>query len=100
MAIHRYENTPQRRNGNNKRTVSTQIPPVLTKDGRDIYIYTREGDRLDLLANEYYSDRTMWTFLAAANNLKEIMVKPGIQLRIPYDPDLVNQEWIKQNNNR
>lgn len=100
MPVHRYTISEIRRNEQKKRTLSTQIPAVIKRDIKDTYIYTREGDRLDLLANRYYNDRTMWTFLAAANNLTSIMVKPGLQLRIPYDADIVNQEWTEQNKNR
>lgn len=100
MAIHRYKNIEQRKNEQYKRTLTTQIPPVLKKDIQDMYIYTREGDRLDSLASVYYGDRTKWTYLAAANNLTELIVKPGIQLRIPHNEESIEQIWTDQNNNR
>jgi len=100
MPIHRYNIANVNRDDNGKRLLSTTIPPTINKDVDDIYIYTREGDRLDLLASTYYGDRTKWTYLATANNLYEMVVTPGIQLRIPYDEELVTTEWTKQNENR
>lgn len=100
MPIHRYEIANVNRDDNGKRRLSTTTPPTINKDVQDIYIYTREGDRLDLLASKYYGDRTKWTYLATANNLYEMVTTPGIQLRIPYDAELVTSEWTKQNENR
>jgi len=100
MAVHRYNTSGQSKNKDGKRTLTTIVPPKFEDDGSDIYIYTREGDRLDLLASDYYDDRTKWVYIAAANNLKEMVVEPGIQLRIPQDPDDLRREWNKQNIDR
>jgi hypothetical protein len=100
MAIFRYEKSQERRNANNKKTLATGIPATIKRNVQDIYIYTRVGDRLDLLASQYYGDRTKWVYLAAANKLKEMVVEPGIQLRIPFDATVVEQEWEKQNTDR
>ena len=53
----------------------------------DLYIISEKGDRLDLLANKYYGDQTMWWIIATANNINDatFYVEPGIQLRIPTD---------------
>ena len=53
----------------------------LTDD--DIYIITQYGDRLDLLANTYYNDPTLWWYIAKANGLKVMNVPEGTSLRIP-----------------
>ena len=55
----------------------------------DLYIFSREGDRLDLLANAFYSDPHMWWIIADANNLGKgsMTVPPGLQLRIPNPID-------------
>lgn len=51
----------------------------------DIVVITAMGDRLDLLANEYYGDSSMWWVIASKNNLTEIdlTLSEGIVLRIP-----------------
>jgi nucleoid-associated protein YgaU len=100
MAIHRYNIAKIRKTPTNKRALTTTIPPKIEKSVSDTYIYTRFGDRLDLLANEYYDDRTKWVYIAAANNLTDMNVKPGTQLRIPADPDNLTSDWQQQNTNR
>jgi len=58
-------------------------------DSRDTYFYSREGDRLDLLANEFYNDVTLWWVIASANNLGKgtLSIPPGKLIRIPYNRD-------------
>lgn len=53
--------------------------------GNDLYIFSREGDRLDLLANSFYNNPQLWWVIADANNLGKgsMIVPPGIQIRIP-----------------
>ena len=62
-------------------TLLSYVEPTDT----DIVILTTMGDRLDLLANEYYSDSTMWWVIALKNNLTDIdlTMQGGIKLRIP-----------------
>ena len=49
----------------------------------DIYVMTQHGDRLDLLANEYYGDPHLWWYIAKANNLKFNNLEAEMTLRIP-----------------
>ena len=49
----------------------------------DIYVITQHGDRLDLLANEYYGDPHLWWYIAKANNLTFMTLPVGTKLRIP-----------------
>ena len=59
--------------------------PIIPKSEEDKYIFSREGDRLDQLADQFYGDPRLWPFLALANHLGKgsLGVPPGIQLRIP-----------------
>ena len=68
-------------------TVYTSIP----HSENDIYIITRDSDRLDLLAGQYYEDVTLWWVIATANNLGKgtLVVPPGLQIRIPNDIEAV-----------
>jgi nucleoid-associated protein YgaU len=63
--------------------VYPEIPP--TND--DNYVITVLGDRLDLLAFDFYGDSTFWWVIASANSLPgdSLLVEPGTQLRIPVD---------------
>ena len=49
----------------------------------DVFIITTEGDRLDVLASNFYGDSSMWWFIANANGLNSMTVEPGTSLRIP-----------------
>tara|TARA_R110001592_G_scaffold40088_1_gene131793 strand:+ start:407 stop:700 length:294 start_codon:yes stop_codon:yes gene_type:complete len=72
-------------------TVRFNKPPVLIDDQ---YIITREGDRFDLLAHQFYGDVSMWWFIALANDIRpaSMMVPIGIQLRIPANLDEVGRQ--------
>lgn len=72
------------------RTFETTLMPKIPESEEDIYIYTREGDRLDLLAQEYYNNSEYWWILAQANNIKGSWVlEPGKRFRIPPSVDEV-----------
>ena len=49
----------------------------------DLHVLTQEGDRLDLLAQQFYNDRDLWWFIGRVNNLNTMNVPAGTQLRIP-----------------
>ena len=49
----------------------------------DIYIITKDGDRLDLLAYQFYGKSNLWWYIAAANNINTMNLEPGTSLRIP-----------------
>ena len=54
----------------------------------DIYVYTDEGDRFDILAQQYYQDSSLWWLISAANpQLTQMSMYPplGIQIRIPMN---------------
>jgi len=59
--------------------------PEIPKSATDRYIISREGDRLDLLANQFYKEPRMWVVLAIANNLGKgsFVVPSGVQIRLP-----------------
>ena len=85
----RYENNQKKitTNFNTERELvyKTTMYPKIDRHETDIYIHTREGDRLDNLAYLYYKDVKLWWILAQANHLgKGTMNVKGAQLiRIP-----------------
>tara|TARA_R100001377_G_C3192229_1_gene111089 strand:+ start:1750 stop:2064 length:315 start_codon:yes stop_codon:yes gene_type:complete len=85
MAIDRYEFSKQQIDQGKGKRYNTTLLPTIEKSFADRYIFTREGDRLDLLANEFYGDPRHWIILAMANNLGKgtLSCPDGIQLRIP-----------------
>ena len=70
------------------RRLSTVLyPDFSTPD--DTKIVSQQGDRLDLLAKEYYGDETFWFTIARANGLGKgtMMIPPGKIIRIPFYTD-------------
>lgn len=74
------------------RKYDTTVYPNFPERSTDYYIFSREGDRLDLLANAFYNDPSMWWIIAQANNLGKgsVMVPAGIQIRIPFPIEELN----------
>lgn len=73
-----------------------EIPPV----NNDYYIITTVGDRLDLIAYDFYQDSSLWWVIASANSLPgdSIYAPVGIQLRIPTNLQTVINEYNLANN--
>jgi hypothetical protein len=78
----------------------TNTYPEITPTNNDYYVITTAGDRLDLLAFDFYQDSSLWWVIASANALPgdSIFVPVGIQLRIPTDLQTVLNEYNLQNN--
>ena len=84
--MNRYENTKLvQKTKNNTKIISrtTTIYSNIPESDDDIYIITQNGDRLDLLANTYYNDSSLWWYIAKANGLKVMNIPEGTSLRIP-----------------
>jgi len=81
MSVNRYQYTKSKMD-----RYQTTRYPSFPKRSTDLYIISREQDRLDLLANEFYKDPRFWWVLARANNLGKgsLDVPMGIQIRIPF----------------
>ena len=81
MSVNRYQSTSK----TNDDRYNTSRYPSFPKQPTDLYIISRELDRLDLLSNEFYEDPRFWWVLAKVNNLGKgsLDVPAGIQLRIP-----------------
>lgn len=87
MFYNRYKNNGVVLDKDNKRRyVRAGLLPTFLKTSDDTYIITTIGDRLDLLAHEYYKDSSKWFLIASANPdiaFSSLYLEPGIQLRIP-----------------
>ena len=80
----RYSNTGIKRDKSGVRVYNTTFYPSIPIDDSDQFIYTKFGDRVDALANEYYGDVTLWWIISKANGIKgQAGLKPGHLLRIP-----------------
>jgi len=61
------------------------VYPDIPITSEDSYVITVLGDRLDLLALDFYGDTSFWWVIASANSLPgdSLYLEPGAQIRIP-----------------
>ena len=75
--------------------------PKIEVDPNDIYIIAKLGDRLDLLANDFYGDSRYWWIISRANCDKiktdSFFIDPGLQIRIPSNVEIIYDEFEKLN---
>jgi phage tail protein X len=84
--MNRYQNIPKTKI-NKKLVYRTSRYPEVLLSPNDIYVYTTQGDRFDTLAQQYYSDSSLWWIISIANtdkvNQSTIVIPEGLQIRIP-----------------
>lgn len=100
--MNRYGTIEIVKNSKNKRYYINNIYPDIPVSPNDVYVITTGEDRLDLLANTYYKDVTLYWIIASANSLPCDSIYPpaGQQLRIPIDIQAIVNEYININTNR
>jgi hypothetical protein len=85
---YRYQNIGITKLDESKRQIFTNniYPDIPVIEG-DNYVITTLGDRLDLMALDFYGDVSYWWVIASANSLSGDSIHPpiGMQLRIPVD---------------
>ena len=96
----RYDNIQIIKKEGERKFTETVVYPVINPSINDIYIITKQGDRLDNLAFKYYEDSRLWWILARANNLGkgDMEIPIGTQLRIPHYYIEIYDEYLKLNN--
>ena len=86
--MNRYQNiTLTKYNSTGSQYYLNNIYPDVEFTEDDNYVITTLGDRLDILANNFYGDSSLWWIISSANSLPGDSLYPpiGIQLRIPTD---------------
>jgi hypothetical protein len=80
---------------NNKPVYQTVKYPEIPLSFDDIYVYTTQGDRFDVLATQYYGDQSLWWIISIANTAvagtslpsdlpqDSLVIPEGSQIRIP-----------------
>ena len=84
----RYDNNVTLNTSQGKPYYESKRYPVIPLSESDIYIVTTEGDRLDLIAYQYYNDSSLWWVIAFVNSnitRGSMFPTPGVQLRVPTD---------------
>lgn len=78
-----------------KQVYQTVRYPEIPLTSDDIYVYTSQGDRFDVLANVYYKDSSLWWIISTANTATagttlpsdlsqdSLIIPEGMQIRIP-----------------
>ena len=88
---------------------TTKYPEVPLSDN-DIYVYSVQGDRFDILANQYYGDQSLWWIISIANTATagtdlpsdlpqdSLIIPEGNQIRIPANyADVINSFRVLNN---
>ncbi len=68
--------------------------PDIPLNFEDQYFVTTEGDRFDILSNQFYDDPSLWWIISTANPQlpqNSLYIAPGTQIRVPSNPaDIIN----------
>ena len=67
--------------------IGSSYLPKFKEQNSDILLIATQGDRCDLLAQEYYGTTDLWWFIASVNNLKSNNIEAGTQLRVPVSTE-------------
>ena len=92
----RYQNIPVIKSTTGKQMYATSRYPEIPLSENDIYVYTTQGDRYDVLALNYYGDSSFWWIIASANpniDLMTLVIPEGVQIRIPGNFSRVVSEF-------
>jgi len=83
----RYKHSGINNDDDGNKFVKSTIYPVIPPSSNDLYVISKAGDRLDILANRFYNDISKWWIIAVSNNLGKgsMQIESGIRLRIPMD---------------
>lgn len=97
--MRRYSKTEQYKSSEGNRYYTNPIYPDIPLSEDDTYVITTIGDRYDILAQQYYSDSTLWWVIASANNGTRDSLVPtlGAQLRIPTNIDDIIDAYYNLN---
>ena len=92
--MNRYQPIPITKIDNKPVYQTTKYPEIPLSDN-DVYVYTSQGDRFDVLANRYYGDQSLWWIISIANTAvagtslpsdlpqNSLVIPEGQQIRIP-----------------
>ena len=87
----RYNIIPQTRI-EGKRVYQNVKYPDIPLSENDIYVQSSQGDRFDILAQQYYGDSSLWWVISSANNdlpQDSLVIPLQQQIRIPANPSVV-----------
>ena len=68
--------------------IGTADLPKFKEQNSDILLIATDGDKCDLISQEYYGTTKFWWFIASINNLKSNNIEAGTQVRVPVSTEL------------
>jgi phage tail protein X len=95
--INRYQNIPKEKI-DGKTVYKTSRYPEVPLSENDVYVISTQGDRFDVLAQQYYGDSSLWWVISIANTgnagagtlpvlpQNTLIIPEGTQIRIPSNP--------------
>jgi hypothetical protein len=87
---------------NNERYFGQIRYPEIPLSVNDIYVTTTSGDRLDLLANQFYKNSELWWIISMANmdliKRDSFALKSGLEIRIPANTRKIIKDFERLNN--
>jgi phage tail protein X len=96
----RYSNLSTQKDSKGRRHIPAVLYPNIPYNPQDIYVRTVPGDRLDLLAYQFYKNVSYWWIIAHANDLGKgtLTIPEGSQVRIPANPQSIQVAMERLNN--
>lgn len=100
--MNRYKDIDKFNNKQGRRYYTNAIYPEIPEEENDIYFIASAGDRYDKLADQYYSDSSLWWIIASSNNHQKASLNPtpGEQIRIPANVQLAIRLYEEINSSR
>ena len=94
----RYSTTRRKIDKSGIRVLSTTYYPEIPIGNSDKFIMSKDGDRLDNLAHNYYRDNTLWWVIAKANGIKgKVALEVATPLRIPANITTIIEKFRNLN---
>jgi len=84
--MNRYKNIQVLKNSQGREYYKGTKYPEIPLSENDIYVITVLNDRLDILAQQYYGDSSLYWIISSANptlSFNSLYIPTGTQLRIP-----------------
>tara|TARA_X000001382_G_scaffold75606_1_gene52908 strand:+ start:470 stop:739 length:270 start_codon:yes stop_codon:yes gene_type:complete len=85
----RYDNIKKIKN-KKITSIGTSYLPKFKESNSDILLIATQGDKCDLISQEYYGTPELWWYIASVNNLPSNNIEAGTQLRVPVSTELAN----------
>ena len=67
--------------------IGTADFPKAEDKNSDVLLIATQGDRCDMISQQYYGTPDFWWFIASINKLKSNNIEAGTQLRVPVSTE-------------